>query len=231
MPLKIRFVLLLISSFLALAGICRADDQTEVASQRPPRPEADAASPVSDELGRWAFEVGVAVIGEKRITELFQRKGTFAEGDAGGRIYLFTLYYTFHVFPVWVGDNKHFPQLETHLTLGVVDERARSPFLDYNAAVAIRWNDFPWNRILYTTFATGVGLSYSEKVFAMDRRRHPGQERSHLKFDWPLQITLAHPRHRSHQFVLFNQHQSGGHIFDRGGVNSLGVGYKYIFPD
>jgi hypothetical protein len=63
----------------------------------------------------------------------------------------------------------------------------------------------------------------------VDRERHPGQDRSHLKFDWPIQVTFALPRWPQHQLVLFVDHQSGGHIFDEGGVNSYGIGYRFEF--
>lgn len=162
------------------------------------------------------------------MDRLLKPSGTFAGGDAGGRIWLTTLYYTLGTHRWTLAGRSWSPQSEVHLTLGVVDENARSPFLDYNAAVALRWNEFPWNDRVATSFATGIGFSYSERVFAMDRQRHPESRRTRWKFDWPLQVTLAHPQHRRHQLVLFNQHQSGGYIFDRGGVNSHGIGYRYV---
>ncbi len=176
---------------------------------------------------RWALDVGVAVITEKGMDHLFRRSGTFAEGDAGGRIWLTTLYYTLGVHRWTLRGRSYHPRSEIHLTLAAVDENARSPFIDYNAALALRWVDFPWNHRVATTFATGVGISYSDKVFAMDIQRHPDRHRTRWKFDWPLQITLASPRHPRHQLVFFNQHQSGGYIFDRGGVNSHGIAYRY----
>jgi hypothetical protein len=75
----------------------------------------------------------------------------------------------------------------------------------------------------------GIGLSYSSRVYAMDRERHPGEDRSHLKFDWPIQFTFALPKWPQHQLVIFNDHKSGGHIFDEGGVNSVGIGYRFAF--
>ncbi len=178
---------------------------------------------------RWAFETGVAFITDRNIDQLKRGELNVSSGDAGGQIYHFTAAYLLHEFE-WETDRSVFrPQVELPLTLGIVDENARSPFLDYNAAVAVRWVDFPWNEHLYTTFATGVGFSYSQKVLAMDRKRHPNDERSHTKFNWPIQLTLASPESRHHQIVLFLAHQSGGHFFDRGGVNSLGLGYRFGF--
>jgi hypothetical protein len=50
-----------------------------------------------------------------------------------------------------------------------------------------------------------------------------------LKFNWPIQMTFALPEFPEHQLMIFIAHQSGGHIFDEGGVNSLGVGYRRDF--
>lgn len=75
----------------------------------------------------------------------------------------------------------------------------------------------------------GVGLSYSEKIYLMDRQRHPGENRSKLKFNWPIAITFASPQFPDHQAMLFILHQSGGHVFDKGGVNSVGFGYRRGF--
>jgi hypothetical protein len=80
-----------------------------------------------------------------------------------------------------------------------------------------------------TTFETAIGLTYSHQVLAIERVRYPDRDRSHLEFYWPIQFTFAHPRHQQHRLVLFNHHHSGGHIFHRGGANSLGIAYRYVF--
>lgn len=76
---------------------------------------------------------------------------------------------------------------------------------------------------------TGLGLNYSEKIFLLDTLKHPGDNRSHLKFFWPLEITFALPVYKSHRLVLFNHHISGGKLFDKGGMDSFGIGYRYLF--
>jgi hypothetical protein len=113
--------------------------------------------------------------------------------------------------------------------LEIVNENGRDPFLDYNASIMVRWVDFPWNKYVKTSFAMGVGLSYSSKVYLMDRQLHPNSDRSHLKINWPIQLSLAHPDHPDHELLLFILHQSGGHVFDSGGVNSIGFGYRGSF--
>jgi hypothetical protein len=149
------------------------------------------------------------------------------DGPAGGEVHQFTATRLL-AEPEWTIFGKVYrPALEIPFTLEVFDENGRSPFLDYNVSYVIRWRDFVWNDYVLTSFATGVGLSYSSKLPLMDIQRHPMEDRSHLKFNWPIQFTLAHPDYPEHQLLLFIAHQSGGRIFDTGGINSLGVGYRF----
>jgi hypothetical protein len=185
------------------------------------------AEPRTSSTRDWGVQFGVAVISQNNVGQIFA--GEPAEGAAAGEIYLLTLSRTVHRFQIRVGGLSLTPEVEPYVTLGLVDESERAPFPDYNGGVAIRWVDFPWNKWIKTTLFVGIGLSYSAHIYTVDYERHPGEERSHLKFDWPIQITFAIPRWPQHQFVLFNDHQSGGHIFDEGGVNSLGIGYRFEF--
>jgi hypothetical protein len=191
---------------------------------------AGAAVEVPDDsefFKRWAFEYGVAFITSQNIEQLLSGELDFDDGAAGGEIHHFTASYLL-AEPEWcLLGNVYRPALELPLTLGIVDENGRSPFLDYSASFNVRWRDFPWNAHVRTSFSMGIGLTWSRQVYAMDVQRHPEDERSKWKFNWPIQLTLAHPEHPEHQFLLFIAHQSGGRIFDRGGVNSLGFGYRF----
>lgn len=178
---------------------------------------------------RWGLQLGASFISRNNIGEILSGDIARAKNDSGGQAYSLSLSWVAHRFQFQSAEKSLRPQFEPYLTLTVVDETADSPFLDYNGGVGFRWVDFPWERWIRTSFFTGVGLSYSTKVFAVDRERHPGVSRSHLKLDWPLQLTFALPSLPEHQLVLFNDHQSGGHIFDEGGVNSLGIGYRWEF--
>lgn len=184
---------------------------------------------IPDEDRLWAFQLGVAFITSNNNTEIFYGNINLSDGAAGGQIYSLTASRSLGELEWCIGDHVFRPQMELPLTLEIVDENSRSPFPDYNAAFMLRWVDFPWNDVVRTTFGMGIGLSYSSKVLLMDQQRHPGEGRSHLKFDWPIQLTFASPNHPEHQLMLFLAHQSGGHVFDQGGVNSLGVGYRLGF--
>lgn len=179
----------------------------------------------------WAYELGIAFITTNNIEDFTSTKTpiTRATGDSGGEIYTLTATRRLGELRWNIGGCKFTPQLELPLTLEIVDEKSRNPFLDLNASFTVRWVDFPWNEYVKTTFAMGIGLSYSQKIYLMDIERHPGEDRSKLKFNWPIQLTLAHPDYAQHQLMLFIAHQSGGHVFDEGGVNSLGFGYRHDF--
>lgn len=177
----------------------------------------------------WAFEAGVAFITDNNIEDYMAGRVEFDSGPAGGQIYRLTAARRLGEFEWKLGDSVFRPQLEMPLSLEIVDENGRDPIFDLNAGITVRWVDFPWNDWVSTEFSMGVGLSYSEKVLLMDIKRHPGDDRSKWKFDWPIQLAFAHPDHPEHQLLLFLVHQSGGRIFDHGGVNSLGIGYRRGF--
>ena len=177
----------------------------------------------------WSVQASVAVISQISVEDIFTEGIEPAQGDARGLLYSLGLNWTAHRFSIPFRERRLTPQFEPYVRLTLVDQNSSSLFPDYNGGVGFRWVDFPWNRWLETTFFMGIGLSYSSQVYTVDRERHPGEERSHLKFDWPIQFTFALPRWRRHQLVLFVDHQSGGHIFDEGGVNSYGIGYRFEF--
>jgi hypothetical protein len=214
-----------------LLGVCwgASIPAASLAAERPPPSEDLLRPPQSEFLSDWSFQLGMAYITRHNIGDLLLGNFDAASGSGEGEIYNLTVNWTAHRFEIPWRDHIFRPQFEPYFTLTLVDEDGRSLFPDYNAGVGFRWLDFPWNRWVKTSFFMGLGLSYSSKVYAIDRVRHPDEKRSHLKFDWPLQLTLALPRWPQHHLVLFNDHQSGGHIFDQGGVNSLGLGYRFEF--
>jgi hypothetical protein len=181
-------------------------------------------------LDGWSFEAGVAFITKNNIGEIFSGEITRDTGDAGGELYQLTA--TKHLASLqWEIFGETFtPQLELPLCLEIVDENSRDPFLDYNASLQLRWIDFPWNDTITTSFGIGLGLSYSSKIYLMDQQRHPGEDRSHLKFNLPIHLSFALPAYPDQELIFYLAHQSGGfHIFDKGGVNSLGIGLRHRF--
>ncbi len=179
---------------------------------------------------KWSFAFGVGMIGDTSAPEDYLNFDFDTIGGAGrGLTYNFMVAYRLHEFD-WKPDKARLqPQLELPMMLTLVDQQEPDLVPDYNAGLMFRWRDWPWNRYVYTTSAIGVGISYTSKVWTADRQRHPGEDRSHLKFWMPIEVTLALPRSPEHQLTLFIDHQSGGTIMDNGGVDSWGFGYRYLF--
>jgi len=193
---------------------------------------ATAAIALCDDIAdphNWSFEYGLAFITPGTIDEVALGKTRISDGPAGGQIHLLTAAYRLAEPTLKIGNCEFKPLLEMPLTLGIVDENGRSPWLNYSATFQVRWRDFPWNHVISTTASMGLGLAYSEKIFLMDTENHPTRYRSHVKFNWPIELTFALPQFPQHQLTAFIMHQSGGWIFDRGGVNDVGFGYRYGF--
>lgn len=183
----------------------------------------------SDGRRCWSFEAGVAFITSNSINDFTLGDFDIEDGPAGGEIYSLTAARRLGQFELELWGHTFHPQLELPLTLEIIDENSRSPFYGLNASLVVRWEEFPWNHVIKTTLATGVGLSYDDKIYLIDISRHPGEDRSHLKFNWPIQLTFSLPAHPDHQLMVYIAHQSGGEIFDTGGVNSLGIGYRFSY--
>ncbi|MCC5790321.1 MAG: acyloxyacyl hydrolase [Opitutales bacterium] len=183
------------------------------------------------EANRWTFSSGAAVITSSTIDELFLGSFHRTRGDAGGMLYLLGASYTLAEPEITIREQSFFPQLEVVAITGLANENNRSPFHEWHLGTTLRWKDFPWNEFVYTNFETGVGLSYLEKIYLAEKERHPGRSRSHLRFYWPIEISLAHPNHRQHQMRFFIHHNSGGRLLQKGGSNHVGIGYRYVFGE
>ena len=179
---------------------------------------------------RWSFQFGVGIIGDTTPADYLDAGFNALDGEGQGLTYNFTVAYQFYEFDCRLGPLQLKPQLEAPFMLTLVDENTGDLFPDFNLGVVLRWRDFPWNRFLYTTFAIGPGISYSTRVWEADRQRHPeDSDRSPWKFWMPVEITVALPRFPQHQLVAFIDHQSGGRIFDFGGVDAWGFAYRCQF--
>lgn len=183
----------------------------------------DAAS------GKWSVEFGVAIISDNTPNDYFKLDFDRLEGPGSGLTYNLTVARTIADFD-WKLWGVHLrPQLEVPFRLTLVDQQEGGLLPDVNLGVAFRWRNWPWNRWLQTTFAVGAGLSYSSPVWTADLQRHPGESRSELKWWMPLEFTFALPKHPNYQIVAFGDHQSGGAIFDLGGVDAWGFGFRVVF--
>jgi hypothetical protein len=184
----------------------------------------------AEALEGWTFEFGVSLMTKNEIDDFLEGNITVEDGDAGAEIYQFTATKMLSEWNIELFGQQYHPLLEMPLCLELVDENANDPFLTYNAALQLRWVDFPWNAWVQTSFAAGLGLSYATEIYAMDKQRHPNENRSNLKFNLPIQFTFALPSAPEHQVNVYIAHHSGGFgIFDVGGFNSIGLSYAYKF--
>ncbi|MCH8474264.1 MAG: acyloxyacyl hydrolase [Opitutales bacterium] len=183
------------------------------------------------EINRWTFSSGAAVITSNTIDELLRGSFQRTRGEAGGMLYLIGASYTLVEPEITFQERSFFPQFEAVAVAGLTNENGRSSFREWHLGTSLRWKDFPWNDFVYTNFETGVGFSYLEKIYLIEEERHPDRSRSHLRFYWPIEVSLAHPNHREHQFRLFIHHTSGGRLLQKGGSNHVGIGYRYVFGE
>jgi hypothetical protein len=180
--------------------------------------------------GRWSFEFGVGIITDNTPTDYPQFKFDALEGQGEGLTYNFTVARRLIAFDFELAGKRFRPQLELPFMLTLVDDRLEGIIPDINLGLNFRWQDFPWNRYVYTTLALGAGLSYSFDIWTADVQRHEGEERSNLKFWLPASLTFALPQYPRYQLTVFMDHQSGGFgLFDEGGVDAFGFGFRIVF--
>ena len=184
--------------------------------------------PAWDSLDRWSFQPGIGFITGSTIDEIGMFNSELGSDEAGGEIYLLQVSYKLGRLDPTLFGHQFDVDVEVPFVFGLVNENHNDPFYQYNIGLTFRWKTFPWNHLVYTTIETGGGLTYSDHVLQVERERHPDRDRSHLEFYWPLQVMLAHPRHRQHQLALFLHHHSGGGLFHTGGANTLGAGYRFV---
>lgn len=185
---------------------------------------------------RWAFEVGMAGITDNTLANILSGNINFPSGPRGGNLYHLGVSYLLGEIELGMGEKEFRPQLDLPVFVEIFDENSRRPFPSYNAALRARWVDFPWHDYLRTSVAIGWGLSYSARVPLMEKkredRRADAKNPTHLKFAMPIDVSFALPRWPEHQVMVFIAHQSAGRLFGlfrRGGVNSVGIGYRYGF--
>jgi len=100
---------------------------------------------------------------------------------------------------------------------------------EFNLPVIGRWQRFPWNSAVATSFAFGLGLSYATEEPEVEKMTHDGITEQLLAY-WVAEITLGPPEsiwavvlrlhHRSTAFGLFAE---------TGGSNTFAAGLKFRF--
>lgn len=177
---------------------------------------------------RWALEVSAAAIGSGKTLGLIRGGSAIEDGPAGGWVWTVGGSYVIHEFD-W-GKKHYHPHFETAFAAGLIDQDGGSSLIDVRADLVFRWRDFPWNEHVFTTIGAFGGLAQVEEVPLIDAKRHSeDKNRSTFRFHARLEFTFAPPSHPEHEILLFNDHWSGGGIFDQGGWDSYGIGYRRRF--
>jgi hypothetical protein len=94
--------------------------------------------------------------------------------------------------------------------------------------VGLRWRDFPWNDVIYTTVGlTLVGLDYTTEVPDHERRFHGNDDSRLLGFFAP-EITLALPSHPEIALLLRLHHRTNVFgLFDDGSATFTTAGLRF----
>ena len=216
-------------ALLADAGI--KTDPPSAAEPKPYRERVlEVVSTTEGSSGLWSFEFGVGVISDNTPNDYYKFSFDPLEGPGSGYTYNMTVARQVAEFD-WKVFGVHLrPTIEIPFRLTLVDQQEGGLLPDVNLGAAFRWRNFPWNRWIAMTFSVGCGISYSSPVWTADIQRHPTQlPRSEWKFWMPMEFTLAHPKYPNYQLTAFADHQSGGTIFDTGGVDAWGFGIRIVF--
>jgi hypothetical protein len=218
--LSLALHLVRLSQAPPVAGSATTVEDAPAANPAPSRKPADKL---------WAFEIGLAAITDDVPADLLSLKYQKLAGPGAGYTYNFTITRELKRFDwKWKGMTL-FPRIEVPFRFTLVNENSEGLIPDVNGGVAGRWTEFPWNEYVSTSISVGFGLSYSHPVWTADIERHRGQPRSPTKFWMPAEFTLALPKYPNYQAVAFTDHQSGGKMFDAGGVDAWGFGIRVKF--
>jgi len=99
--------------------------------------------------------------------------------------------------------------------------------LEFNLPiVAARWNLFPWNKYVATSFAFGIGPSYATEVPPLEEVINESSQQ--WLIHWFGELTFGPPK-KNWSVALRLHHRSCGFGFvgDHGGLNILTAGIKY----
>lgn len=94
--------------------------------------------------------------------------------------------------------------------------------------VVARWERFPWSARVNTSVAFGLGLSYATELPEVEVQLEGSSEQWLIY--WALELTAGPPR-APWEVLLRLHHRSvaWGLMGEDGGINALGLGFRYRF--
>ena len=96
--------------------------------------------------------------------------------------------------------------------------------------IAARWENFPWDEYVKTSFAVGEGISYASAVPSLEKKCNDDTKR--LLNYLMLEATFALPQHPNLELIARIHHRSGAYgLYHAGntGSNVVGLGIRYLF--
>jgi hypothetical protein len=108
--------------------------------------------------------------------------------------------------------------------------RGQPLIYEFNPYFEGRWDNFPWNHVIHTSFAIGEGVSYATSIPAIESKASENTKRL-LNF-LMLEATFGLPTHPHWELMLRIHHRSGAYgLYHAGntGSNDIGLGLRYLF--
>ncbi len=120
------------------------------------------------------------------------------------------------------------------VSLNVTSQADKNGYLvEFNPFFSVRWNKFPWNHFIRTSFAIGEGISYATRQPFQEIRDPTKSENAKPLLNYLMfEIGLSLPKHPQWQLFLRIHHRSGAYgLFCRGivGSTAVGLGLRYRF--
>lgn len=134
------------------------------------------------------------------------------------------------VAPAWVFASPD-PRWGTEVEGQIVRFFGEQRHWEVNAAYAFRWRAFPWDRVLDTSAAFGIGPSWASRRPELEKEINPNRETERFLVYWFLEGTAAAPSWDRWAVTLRLHHRSGafGVVAENGGSNVLSLGIKRGF--
>jgi hypothetical protein len=122
--------------------------------------------------------------------------------------------------------------LQLEWELQGVKHFGRQTHVEANALLLARWQRFPWNDWVYTTFALGEGLSLASRTPPLEVERHQQSGSQPLLNYLAIELTLASSSSSPWTGLMRIHHRSGawgtiGGVYGASNVLAFGVRYSF----
>lgn len=104
----------------------------------------------------------------------------------------------------------------------------RQTHWELNAPLVARWHHFPWNQMLATTAAFGIGPSWSSTTPPLEVETRGGSQP--WLFHWFMELTVGPPGEDWSASLRLHHRSTGfGLTGERGGLDTLTIGIRKTF--